>query len=298
MDTTRKGSVLVFVLMLTIMMGGAVAVVLGTTVVQARVTRETDKYVIAFHNANAAIEYLKYYIRASRYASNGRNEWLLNHSSDTGREMTSSDEGYSEIASLGATVTITNLEDSAGLPTPWYRIESSVPAGNLGVNRVVEVWVREREPFSEYMFFVGGGIRFGETTVAGRVHSNGLITFSRGARNPGTNEPAKFWDDVTSTSGYSFLGAGSFEELFRIYNEDGSLAYTSEHDFNVAARPMPETNDIDSLWDIGNNGGYNANSSIEFETIQDSITGEYVTKVYLDDPAHINPPLPLPLPST
>jgi hypothetical protein len=290
---SKAGSALMFVLVTMVVLGTAVAVVLSTTVVQARVSREKDQFVKSFHNASAALEYLKYYIKASNYATNGRNEWLANHSSDAGTILTSTE--IPEFASIGATVTITRNGSS-----PWYHIESrvTVPVADpdVTIERVVEVWVREREPFSEYMFFVGSGITFGETTVAGRVHANGSLTFNRKCRNPGTNEPAKFWGDTTSTSGYSFSGSASeLKELFTVYNADGTVKYVSDYDFGVDVRPMPEANDITALWTVGNAEGYNANSTIEFVTVQDSFTGEYETKVYLDDPSpHTGLPRDLP----
>jgi hypothetical protein len=260
-----------------IVVGGGVAAVLATTVSQARASREESQYIQAFHNAKAAIDYIRYYIKASRYASNGRNQWLSNNSSDTGLTLTASD--LPELGNLNSEVTITRNGSS-----PWYKIESRSQVGDMtDYERVIEVWVREREPFSEYMFFVGGGITFGETTVAGRVHANGTIRYNRGARNPGTNEPAKMWGETTATGGYSFTGSGEFEEIFRIYNEDGTIKYVTDHDFGVDTRPMPETNDIDALALVGETEGYTADDTIEFVTRQDALTGEYTTKVILDD---------------
>jgi hypothetical protein len=260
-----------------IAIGGGVAAVLATTLTQARASREEGQNIGAFHNAKAAIDYVKYYIKASRYAANGRNEWLSNHSSDAGLTLTAGD--LSELGNLDSEVTITRNGTS-----PWYKIESRAQVGDMAdYKRVIEVWVREREPFSEYMFFVGGGITFGETTVAGRVHANGRITYNRGARNPGTNEPAKMWGETTSTGGYYFSGSGEFEEIFRIYNEDGTLKYVTDHDFDVDVRPMPDTNDIGALALVGETEGYTADDTIEFVTRQDALTGEYVTKVILDD---------------
>ncbi len=273
----NRGSILIFVLVLLVVLGTAAAVVLGATTMQARVSREKSQLVKSFHAANAGLDYVKYYIKASNYAANGRNEWLLNHSSDSGYLVTST--LLPELDATNARITITSQGSS-----PWYCIESRVPVGGDAVERVIEVWVREREPFSEYMFFVGGSIRFGETTVAGRVHSNGTITYNRGCRTPGTNEPAKMWGDTTATGGYDFNGSGSFEELFTIYNDDGSVKYVSDHDFSVAARPMPETNDINTLWAVGHAGGYDANSTIKFVTREELVLGEYkyVTRVILD----------------
>jgi len=272
---TDRGSVLVFVLVTLVILAAGVTTVIGATTMQARVTKESDQFAQAFHNANAAIEYAKFYIRASSYNSNGTNKWLQDHSSISGTTLSATN--LAELATTGATITITNQ----GVGNPWYRIESRCAVGSIGNERIVEVWVREREPFSEYMFFVGSSISFGETTVAGRVHANGSLTFNQGSRNPGTNEPAKFWDGVTATSGYSFYGTGSFEELFTIYNPDGTVKYVSEHDFNVDVRPMPETNDISALYDTAS-PGYVASSSVEFVTRWNGALGRYVTKVIID----------------
>ncbi len=272
----KRGSVLVFVLISMVVLGGGVAAVLSTTVTQARASREEGQYIQAFHDARGAIDYVKYFIKASSYASNGRNQWLSNHSSDAGYLLTAGE--LSELASLNSEVTITRFTTS-----PWYKIEARTQVGDMAdYQRVIEVWVREREPFSEYMFFVGSSITFGETTVAGRVHANGMITYNRGARNPGTNEPAKMWGETTATSGYRFYGSGQFEELFRIYNEDGTLKYVTDHDFHVDTRPMPDTNDISALALVGETEGYTANNTIEFITTQDPVSGIYTTKVVLD----------------
>jgi hypothetical protein len=272
----NRGSVLIFVLVTLVVLAAGVTTVVASTVMQARVTREYDQFTQAFHNANAALEYLEFCVKASPYGANGTNTWLQDHSSLAGVTLTSG--SLPELAETGASITITR--EAVG--SPWYHVEARCPAGSIGKDRIIEVWVREREPFSEYMFFVGSGITFGETTVAGRVHANGSITFNQGSRNPGTNEPAKFWDEVSSTSGYSFTGGGSFEELFTIYNPDGSVKYVTDHDFNVAVRPMPQTNDIDSLYSVAG-AGYVANSSVEFVTRWDAGLGEYVTKVIIDD---------------
>ncbi|MFN7182192.1 MAG: hypothetical protein ACK4NF_05900, partial [Planctomycetota bacterium] len=227
-----KGTSLILVMIVGIVVSGAVVVGFEYAIVKDKTITNFQKLVQLKYDAESALEKAKANIRWSNYV-NGRNQYLMNNASYNGTTLFTETSGDNVVTAI-----------LFYLGSYWYRLEAQATYQPFNIKYAAAVQVRERDDFSKYLFFVDQeDINIGTTTVRGQVHSNKRLKNYFGG--------AKYYENVeaanqgtgpcpggcTCTNGFAYCSGAT----------PGNTFYYKGADSQAQVIPMPTTNDIATL---------------------------------------------------
>src|ERR1041385_5358942 len=156
----RRGTVLIFVLILAIVFGFLMTFFLEENHVQARAGRFRLGSMRALYQAYAELEKAQRIITVSPYDGDGHNLALTTAVAAADQKL------------AGADVAVEKL---TGVTGSWYKLTATVPYEDA--QRVVSQAVREVDFFSSYNLFVANDPAGISGSPVGAIHSNKTIQF-------------------------------------------------------------------------------------------------------------------------
>ncbi len=228
----EKGNSLITVMIVSVTVAGAVATGFQYIIVKDKTISSFQKLVQLKYASEAALDKAKANIRWSNYV-NGRNQYLMNNSSPSGKTL------FSE--TIGENLITAKL---FYLGNYWYTLEAHASYPSANIEYVLAEQVRERDDFSKYIFFVDqNDINIGTTTVRGQVHGNKRVKFYFGN--------AKLYENVSAANqGTGTCPGGCSCNYGFAYCSGATTSNTyfyKEADPRSQVLPMPSTNEIATL---------------------------------------------------
>lgn len=208
-----------------------------------------DNAVLAGYAAEAGLEQVKVAVSNAEYDLDLGNLWLNENSLpfDPARVEFPADDDVPVFDDL-AIGTIADRQDVS--VDVWvysmddvgrkYRAIARAIAGSVSVLLAQDI--RARDTFARFATFVDQGtLRFGESTVAGDVHSNSTIEFHYGN--------AKFLDRVTAVDGFGFANGA----------HEGNTSFRDQNRFSSKIS-LPSVTDVNAFGQFAS-GAYNVSGS-------------------------------------
>ena len=207
---SRRGSALVIVLSVVVLVTALMFVFIGRTGAEFRSQRFARENEQAYWEAAGQMNLAMYIINTSSYNIGDHNQ-VLAANADTGNPIPDT------------SVRATSVPGAPG----WYKLEASVTVGSA--TRTMRLMVSESDTFARFRLFSGGHNQTIAENTGGDVHVNGSLTFS--------GPDLVFAGNVTSTLGFTYENGA----------DSSNVTVWGEKDENADAISMPDISYLAAL---------------------------------------------------
>ncbi|MFH1550929.1 MAG: hypothetical protein ABIH04_10270 [Planctomycetota bacterium] len=205
---SRRGSALVIVLSVVVLVAALMFVFIGRTGAEFRSQRFARENEQAYWEAAGQMNLAMYIINTSSYNIGGHNQ-VLAANADTGNPIP--DTSVHAISVPGA--------------PGWYKLEASATVGSA--TRTMRLMVCESDTFARFRLFSGSHKQTIAENTGGDIHVNGNLTFS--------GPDLVFAGNVTSTSGFNYENGADSSNVTVWGIKDGSVDAVSMPDISHLA---------------------------------------------------------------